>query len=305
MNWDDLRILLALVRSGSLTRASLMLGIDQSTVGRRLSALEGALGATLFLRSKSGIIPTEVGEKLIADALEIERRTERIAQTATSPADEPVGELRIMGDHWVLERLAERFLPDLARSYPRLSVRLQSGPPTASSWTAATISLWFEDPPQMGEFAIKLTDVPFALYGPGNCLPETLSWVAHLDDSASRRGPAKFLEKLKKRDEPVQVVGNDPQLLYAAIRQGLGKGLLPVCMAEDDLDLRRIGADETQLNRTLHLHAHPDTVQTLRVQTAIRRLRETARDIFGSGDMSAAESTPARSFGSNTKGRAA
>ncbi|MEM8812829.1 MAG: LysR family transcriptional regulator, partial [Pseudomonadota bacterium] len=168
MNWDDLRILLALVRSGSLTRASKSLGIDQSTVGRRLYALESALGATLFVRSKTGIIPTEIGEKLIADAMEIERRTERIAQTAASPASEPVGELRILGDHWVLEHLACCFLPPLTRSFPKLSVRLISGYPMAAGLTAATISLWFEDPPQMGEFAIKLVDVPFALYAPRN-----------------------------------------------------------------------------------------------------------------------------------------
>jgi len=282
LNWDDLRILLALVRSGSLTRASYTLGIDQSTVGRRLSALEAALGTTLFLRSKSGLIPTEVGEKLISDAVEMERRAERITQTAASPAKEPVGELRIMGDHWVLAHLAEHFLPSLLRLYPKLSVRLSSGCPAASSWTAATVSLWFEDPPQMGEFAIKLTDVPFALYAARIPNADRLGWVSMLDDSGSRRLPAKVLERLRKRDEPVHVVGNDPGLLQVSIRSGLGKGLLPTCIADKDQGLSRVGGQETQFERSLHLHVHPDTVQTLRVQTAIRQLREAAKELFGS-----------------------
>ena len=284
MNWDDLRVLLALVRSGSLTRASLALGIDQSTVGRRLSALESALGTTLFLRSKTGIIPTETGEKLIADALEIERRTEQIIQTAASPTAEPVGELRIMGEHWVLAHLAQRFLPDLVRSHPKLCVRLIAGSPTAASWTAATISLWFEDPPQMGEFAIKLADVDFALYAPIGSEPDSLGWVALQDDSATRRLPARFLEKLRHRDDIVSVAGNDPGLLQGAMRQGMGKGLLPVCVGDDDPGLQRIGGTEARIARALHIHAHPDTVQSLRVQTAIRLLRENARDIFQPGN---------------------
>ncbi|MET1416429.1 LysR family transcriptional regulator [Roseibium sp. HPY-6] len=283
MNWDDLRILLALIRSGSLTRASIMLGIDQSTVGRRLSALEAALGATLFLRSKSGLIPTEVGEKLIADAMEIERRAERIFQTAVSPVREPAGELRILGDHWVLEHLAEHFLPRLAQMYPKLTVFLLSGCPTAASWSAATISLWFEDPPQMGEFSIKIADVPFALYVPAERDPAALGWVSMRDTSGARRAPARYLEKIKQRDEPVSFVGNDPRLLLAAIRQGLGKGLLPVALADAEHALQRLKGGSVEIERALHLHVHPDTVQFPRVQTVIRELRESAEDLFGRG----------------------
>lgn len=281
MNWDDVRILLALVRSGSMTRASLMLGIDQSTVGRRLSALEAALGTTLFLRSKSGLIPTEMGEKLIADAVEIERRADRIAEIAATPVAEPAGELRIMGDHWVLEHLTERFLPSFLQAYPKVSIRLSSGTPSFASWTAATISLWFEDPPQMGEFAVKLADVPFALFAEKDADPQAPAWVSMLDDSAARRTPARFLDTLRQPDDATPFVGNDPRFLQKAIRAGLGKGLLPVCLGTPDPRLTRVGGPEKQVLRALHLHAHPDTVQSLRVQTAIRALREAAQDLFG------------------------
>lgn len=281
MNWDDLRILLALMRCGSLTRASLMLGIDQSTVGRRLSTLEAALGATLFLRSKSGLIPTETGEKLVADAVEIERRADRIAEIAATRAFEPAGELRIMGDHWVLEHLAEHFLPSFLEAHPKVTLRLSASTPSFAAWTAATISLWFEDPPQMGEFAIKLADVPFALFAAKGAQAEDLGWVSMLDDSAARRIPARFLDTVRPRDAATHVVGNDPRFLQMAIRRGLGKGLLPACLGTADPDLRRVGGAETQVLRPLHLHAHPDTVQSLRVQTAIRALRETAPDLFG------------------------
>ncbi len=280
LNWDDIRVLLALVRSGSLTRASQMLGVDQSTVGRRLSSLEGALGTTLFLRSKTGILPTEIGEKLISDALEIEKRADSIMQTAASPASEPVGEVRIMGDHWVLQKLANSFVPTLIELFPKLSIRLSSGTPSAGSWSAATISLWFEEPPQMGEFAIKLIDVPFALYTKRGISGHANAWVSMMDDFATRRTPAKLLEKLRDRDDPVHVIANDPGLLHASIRSGMGKGLLPVCMAQDDPALRRLGGPGIEIMRVLHIHAHPDTVQSIRVQTIIRQLRENASRLF-------------------------
>ncbi|MBG6176694.1 DNA-binding transcriptional LysR family regulator [Labrenzia sp. EL_208] len=280
LNWDDLQVLLALVRAGSLTRASSLLGVDQSTVGRRLSALEASLGTTLFLRSKSGILATEVGEKLIADAIEIERRANKIIETASAVCSEPTGELQILGDHWVLEHLVNKFLPNLLTTYPTLEIRLCSGASSTSSWTAATISLWFENSPQMGDFAIKLVDVPFAVYSARDCSGEAVGWVTMRDDSTTRRAPAKFMEKIRERNEPVHIVGNDPRFLQQAVKHGMGKGLLPMCLAETDPDLRRIDTPGFRIDRTLNLHAHPDTVQTKRVQTAIRHLREQAEKLF-------------------------
>jgi DNA-binding transcriptional LysR family regulator len=66
----------------------------------------------------------------------------------------------------------------------------------------------------------------------------------------------------------------------ACINKGLGKGLLPVCIANQNSELKRVDEAQVQVSRRLHLHAHPDTVQSHRVQTIIRRLREEAANIF-------------------------
>jgi len=58
LNWDDLKILLAVARAGSLSRAAVQLGLGQSTVSRRLSGLEATLGTKLFKRSKTGLVLT-------------------------------------------------------------------------------------------------------------------------------------------------------------------------------------------------------------------------------------------------------
>ena len=59
MNWDDTRVFLALCREQTLRGAARRLGVDQATVGRRLASLEGALHATLFLRTSSGYLHEE------------------------------------------------------------------------------------------------------------------------------------------------------------------------------------------------------------------------------------------------------
>ena len=81
MNWDDARVFLAVCRESTLRGAARVLGVDQATVGRRITSLEKSLGATLFLRTSEGYALTAVGEaamraieKMEHSALELERR---------------------------------------------------------------------------------------------------------------------------------------------------------------------------------------------------------------------------------------
>lgn len=62
MNWDDARVFLAVCRESTLRGAARVLGVDQATVGRRITALEKSLSATLFLRTGDGYALTPVGE---------------------------------------------------------------------------------------------------------------------------------------------------------------------------------------------------------------------------------------------------
>ena len=72
-SWDDVRVLLALFRTRTLTAAGVRLGINASTVGRRLEALERALGARLFDRTPDGVVPTAATEQLLDHAERLEQ----------------------------------------------------------------------------------------------------------------------------------------------------------------------------------------------------------------------------------------
>ena len=127
LNWDDLKVLLAISRSGSLTGAAALLGIDQSTAGRRISALEADVGAILFVRSKTGFAPTPAGQVVIARALEMESRAIRLAEEVANADQGPVGIVRLIGNPWTLTRLVERAAVTLLTRHPRLELRTIGG----------------------------------------------------------------------------------------------------------------------------------------------------------------------------------
>ena len=145
LNWDDLKVLLAISRTGSLTAAAQLLGMDQSTAGRRLAALEADLGAILFVRSKTGLAPTEAGHAAIARAMEIEHRTLRMSEEIAGSGHEAAGLVRLYGNAWTMERVVEKALPALLARHPRLEIRTVGGPFSRSLGRGdPALALWFE-----------------------------------------------------------------------------------------------------------------------------------------------------------------
>ncbi len=281
MNWDDLKVVLAISRTGSMTLAAEVLGIDQSTCGRRLSALEAALGTILFLRSKTGMTLSESGESVLARAIEIERRVNRISEDIQSGPPGPTGVVRLIGNPWVLECLAGDPLARLLDAHPGLDLRMIPHHPRAAARTEATLSLWFEQPPRESEFAIKLGEVPYAFYTARGPDPAHLPWVSFHDEDSPRLAHLATLERVRRRGERLRLASGDNRVLMAAIAAGIGKGLLPMCMAARHPGLVRLEAGPPELVRILHLHLHPDSVQTHRVQATTRWLRECLEPVFG------------------------
>jgi len=281
LNWDDLKVVLAVARAGSLTGAAQMLAVDQSTAGRRLSAVEADLGCILFVRSKTGFAPTPSGETTIARALEIEARALRLTDELTRVDQAASGLVRIVGNPWTLVRLAEHAMPDLLLRHPHLELRTIGGSlPRSLARGDAAVALWFEIPPRESEFAVKLGDVPYAIYAPVGVDPTTLDWVSFYDDEAPRRAPSRWIERERRATEKLRLTATDSSVILAAIRAGLGRGLLPMCLAEGEPGLARVGEGAPELVRTMHLHAHPDTIQSARIQAVMAWLRESFPRVF-------------------------
>lgn len=281
LNWDDLKVLLAISRAGSLTGAAQLLCMDQSTAGRRLAALEADLGAILFVRSKTGLAPTEAGHAAIARAHEIEQRALRMGDEVANADRGPSGLVRLYGNAWFMTRIVEKALPLLVARHPELQVRTIGGPFSRSLGRGdPALGLWFEVAPHQAEFAVRLGEVPYAIYARRDIDPATLGWVSFWDDEAPRRAPIRWIERERPAEDRLVLTATDSSVLQAGIRAGIGKGLLPMCLAEDDPMLARVGTGKPELVRALHLHAHPDTIQTARIQATMAWLRDSFRHVF-------------------------
>src|SRR4051812_1093101 len=89
LRWDDVRVFLSVFRQGSLGQAGARLGLDTSTVSRRLAAFEQALGAPLFVRTQQGLVATRLAKQMMPAAEGIEAAHQRLLRDASAVETQP------------------------------------------------------------------------------------------------------------------------------------------------------------------------------------------------------------------------
>lgn len=122
-NWDDFKVLLALKRAGSLAGAARLLGIDHSTVSRRLAAMEDAMGATLILRGGREFSFTPEGLTMFATAEKLETAVAGAALAIRSAKDEIAGVVRVSCAPGFVPELMN-LLPVMRSKHPLLSIEI-------------------------------------------------------------------------------------------------------------------------------------------------------------------------------------
>lgn len=124
--WDDVRVFLALARGGTLSAAGAALGVNASTVGRRIDAFEAALGVRLFDRMPDGVALTAAAEELVPAAEELERAALGIAGTVEGFETEPEGTVRITAPPGVADHFIAPGIGRLIARYPRLRIEIDA-----------------------------------------------------------------------------------------------------------------------------------------------------------------------------------
>ncbi len=279
MDWDDLRYALAVARTGSLNAAGAFLGVNQSTVGRRIAALEAALGTTLFKRSRKGLAPTDAGRTVIARATEIEVRAGSLATDLRAGEGTAAGIVRLLGNQWMIDRLLAAGLSGLLHEYPDLDLRTVAGRPRASLWRGEPgLGLWFEANAVDGAFTTRLGDVPYTTFRAKSGGEE--AWVAFFDEEAPDSAFGGKAMGLRPPGQRVRFTAVDAASLREAIAAGIGQGLLPTVLGRDDPRLSEVTDEHPPIVRPLYCHLHPDVLSTQRVQAVLKVLREVFADAF-------------------------
>lgn len=165
LSWDDVRVLLALSRTGALAPAAKQLGVDKATVSRRLGALEHALSTQLFLRTREGLKPSADGERLVPHAEAMERAAQELRDASSMPTQEVRGLVRLATTEALAARLVSSGLLDVCSAHPQLELELLSGNrPVDLLRNEAELALRFSRPEQRSLKSRVVARLGFGLF---------------------------------------------------------------------------------------------------------------------------------------------
>lgn len=275
-DWNDLQSFLAMARAGRLTVAARRMGVDHSTLSRRISALEEAMQVKLFERRPAGFVLTPEGEALLADAEAIETLTVHMGTRLHSPTAQLTGSVRVgtpegFGTYFLAPQLAQ-----LGAQHPDLNIELVANPRSFSlSKREADIAVSMARPSQGNVYARQLVDFGLGIYASPHYLASHPPVRSKQDLSAHRW--IGYVEDLMWTTEldylPMVDRGIEPRLhisnvisQQAAVAGGAGLGVLPHFMARNDPTLMRLLPEEVRLTRSYWLITHPDTHDLARIR---------------------------------------
>ncbi len=287
MDWDDVRLFLAVARSGQLLAASRRLGINHATLGRRMTALEHALGTRLLVRRTNGCELTAEGEVYLAAAERMEAEM-LAAQAATGQIDTSVaGTVRLGApDGFGVSFLAAR-LGRLMQQHPQLKVQLVPVPRSFSlSQREADVAITIERPEQGRLISSKLTDYTLGLYASRAhvkthgtpCGLEDLrhhpriGYVEDLIFSPSLNFTGEVMRDWDAMLEVSSAIGQTE-----AVRSGAGIGILHDYIARQYPELVRILPDVV-IRRAYWTTYHESSRDLMRIKTLVRYLNDIVHE---------------------------
>jgi len=269
--WDDLRIFLAIVRAGSLAGAARELGVNHSTVFRRLNTFEEDLGVRLFERLASGYALTVAGEEMRASAERVEHEIERLDRRVTGRDLSLSGTLNVTTTDTVAECLLMPHLAKFHAAYPGIQVTLilDNQHINLSKRQADIAVRPTRQPPDtlVGRRIADLAFAPYAAKGYRKKNPGDLSdldWLA-TDDTLAHLASSKWL-KAELPEARIALAANSLLGVLLAARAGMGTALLPCFMGDPDKALVRVAEPVPAAASALWVLTHEDLRHTARVR---------------------------------------
>lgn len=280
LEWNDLRIVLAVCRHGTLSGAARELGVNHSTVFRRIGAIEERIGVRPFERLPTGYVMTEADEAMKAASERVESEVFSLSRKLIGGDLRLSGALRVTApDALAIEVLMPHFV-SFCRKYPGIQFDL-------------SIENSFLDLPQReADVAIRSTTAPpddavgrrlcrldATLYGASRYLDEhcdhtveQYTWLMPGKD----QGWFSANQWLAQHYPGASIAfgSNGLLALFKAVKQGLGVAPLPLFLGDQERDLCRVIEPPAELASELWLLIHPDLRRTARVRAFVDFLTE-------------------------------
>ena len=272
MEWNDLNIILAIGRSGSLSGAARALKMNHSTVFRRINAIEQKSGVRFFERIHTGYILTEAGEAAMRAAEYIDDEVHTLSRELLGRDLRLQGTIRVTAPEGIAMQLLVPHLASFSRSHPEIHIDL------------AVTSIALHLSRREADLAVRVTNNPpetaigrrvcgfrFGIYASKNYLKkhhqpilEDCDWL--IPDGSSDWFLTSFWKKLGLTRANIVFSSNHIMSIMEAAREGLGIAPLPCFMGDRDKKLVRVIDPPEEMTLALWLLTHPDLRHTARVK---------------------------------------
>ncbi len=266
--WDDIKIFLHVVRSGSASAAASELKIDQSTVSRRIAQLERDLGIRLFSRTGTRLEPTAAAERLADAAERAETELDVGIARAIGSDQSSEGRVRITSVPFIIHHILVPGLARLISQNPRLEPEFIATHRNLNLFRReADIALRLGRP-RTGEVLVrKIGRIDFGVFR-HKSLDSGSGWICY-DETMFEQPEAAFLERAAREGGGIVLRVNDQQAMLVAAQRRLGHGVLPVLLGDRCPELVRVETGAPVPSRDVWMLVHPDLRNVQRIDVAI------------------------------------
>lgn len=260
VRWDDLSAFLAVARAGGLAAAANKVAQSAPTLGRRMHALERAMGQELFVRRTHGYDLTDAGMALMHD---LEGVAENIERMTVRPQSMNRPLVKISTGTWTSLALARRWR-EIVGDPPDVRLRFLSSE-VAQSITRreASIAIRNKRPTEHGLAGRKLARNEFAIFAVQNA---TKNWIIHSADTPSSRWAKE------RAGQDVHHEVSHPRLALDLALAGAGQIVLPTFIGDEEPALQRRSKTITALSHDAWLVAHDDDRHLPEIRRVIDRV---------------------------------
>jgi DNA-binding transcriptional LysR family regulator len=270
--WDDLRFVLAVAEARSLAGAARRLGVNHTTVLRRIGALEERLGVRLFERLPAGHVLTTAGEQVVDTARETDERMTALERRLLGQDLRPSGIVRVTTTDTLMASILPAILAEFRATHPRIVLEVtQSNRLVDLNRRDADVAIRPADDPPQTMIGRRIAEVAFAIYGaPVHRLraPDAdLSaqpWIG-LDDTLAHTTVAGWMRS-NVPDAAVVLRVDSLLAMHLAARAGLGLAALPCYLGATASELVRIQGPIVEMRSALWILSHPDLRHAARVR---------------------------------------
>ncbi len=287
LDWDDLRFVLAVARSGAALGAARTLGVNQTTVTRRLANIEEALGAELFVRRRSGYRLTALGERVAETAREVETAVAGLEAEMAARQRLISGSVRFTCPETIANHLLAPWLIDFRRDHPGVRIDVINTDSVLDiAKGEADVAFRAGIPPDgAGIVARRLPDRLWTAYcsrsyADAHGMPETPQAMREhalvgLEGTLARLPSTVWFERLVGADR-IPIRCNSLSNLVQTVRAGLGIAVLPCSIGETQPELVRCFPPVPELNAQTWLILRED----LRTAQHVRAFVDFLADRF-------------------------